>query len=448
VNYSYLPMASTPQARLKRDALSGSEVRHLPLHILFLHSHLAEVERCLKVLDKLHFTVNAEIVGTPEEFSERLGSHAYDLVVAEYPSPGWRETQSLELLDQSKRQIPLIFVGHILQRETVAEFITRGAYDCIEMDHIGHLPVAVHRALQEKALRDERDRAQNSLRHSKALYRALAVNLSYGICRCDLDGRFLEVNEAMVKMLGYASKEELLAVNLATDVIQDPGKRAQLLGQPDQQGSVDPIEIEWKRKDHTTLKVRLSGQEVLGEHGELDAYEVITEDVTKQHQLEDHLRQQAARDPLTGLANYRHLAEVLDMEIKRSARTGREFALLLLDLDGLKQINDRHGHLTGSHAICRVADVLSFCRDIDTAARYGGDEFAVVLPETGAEAANQVARRICDNIANDGMGPLLSVSIGVAVYPHDGGRIEALLRKADVAMYAMKAKKRELRDAK
>jgi diguanylate cyclase (GGDEF)-like protein len=186
----------------------------------------------------------------------------------------------------------------------------------------------------------------------------------------------------------------------------------------------------------------------MGEQGELDAYEVITEDVTKQRQLEDHLRQQAARDPLTGLANYRRLVEVLDMEIKRSERTGRAFALLLFDLDGLKQINDRHGHLIGSHALCRVADALSFCRDIDTAARYGGDEFAVVLPETGVEAANQVAQRICEGIANDGMEPLLSVSIGVAVYPHDGERIEALLRKADAAMYAMKAKKRELLDTR
>src|SRR5467141_3762108 len=441
-------MAATSQARLKRDALCGSEGRHPPLHILFAHSHAAEVKRCLQELDRVQFTVSAEIVVTPEEFSERLAAHAFDLVVAEYPRPNWQETQALELLSRAKRQIPLIFVGRILQRETVAEFITRGAYDCIEMGHIGHLPVAVHRALDEKALRDERDRAQIGLRHSEARYRALAGNLSYGICRCDLDGKFLEVNEAMVKMLGYASREELLGVNLASDLIQDPVKRAQLLGQPDQQGSVDPIEIEWKRKDDTTLKVRLSGQEVLGEHGELDAYEVITEDVTRQRQLEDHLRQQAARDSLTGLANYRHLVEVLDMEIKRSARTERGFALLLFDLDGLKQINDRYGHLTGSHAICRVADVLSFCRDIDTAARYGGDEFAVVLPETGAEAANQVAQRICDSIANDGMGPLLSVGVGVAVYPYDGERIEVLLRKADVAMYAMKAKKRELRNAR
>jgi len=330
----------------------------------------------------------------------------------------------------------------------VADFITKGAYDCIEMDHIGHLPVAVHRALDEKALRDDRDRAKNGLRHSEARYRALAGNLSYGICRCDLDGKFLEVNEAMVKMLGYASREELLAVNLVSALIQDSDKRTRLLGQSGQQGLVDPIEIECKRKDGTTLKIQFSGQEVMGEQGQLDAYEVITEDVTKQRQLEDHLRQQAARDPLTGLANYRRLVEVLDMEIKRSERTGREFALLLFDLDGLKQINDRHGHLIGSHALCRVADALSFCRDIDTAARYGGDEFAVVLPETGVEAANQVAQRICDGIANDGMEPLLSVSIGVAVYPHDGERIEALLRKADAAMYAMKAKKRELLDTR
>src|SRR6266481_51631 len=135
-------MASTPPARLRRDASSGSEGRHPPLHLLFVHSRAAEVERCLQELDKVHFTVTSEIVRTPEEFSERLGSHAYDLVVAEYPGPDWQETQALELLHLSKTRIPIIFVGRILQRETVSEFITKGAYDCIEMEHIGQLPVA------------------------------------------------------------------------------------------------------------------------------------------------------------------------------------------------------------------------------------------------------------------------------------------------------------------
>jgi diguanylate cyclase (GGDEF)-like protein len=181
---------------------------------------------------------------------------------------------------------------------------------------------------------------------------------------------------------------------------------------------------------------------VISDEGELTACELIAEDVTKQRELEGHLRRQAASDPLTGLANYRRLVDVLDVEIKRSQRTGREFAVLLFDLDGLKLVNDHYGHMTGSQALCRVADVLSFCcRDIDTAARFGGDEFALVLPETNAEAAKLVARRIGERVANDGKGPKLSISVGVAVYPQDGDSIESLLREADSGLYAMKRRK-------
>ena len=167
--------------------------------------------------------------------------------------------------------------------------------------------------------------------------------------------------------------------------------------------------------------------------------ENCAEDVTRQRELEDHLRRQAASDSLTGLANYRRLVDVLDSEIKRSKRTNREFAMLFFDLDGLKLINDRHGHMTGSQALCRLADVLcSCCRDIDTPARFGGDEFALVLPETNAEAANLVARRVCESVTNDGKGPRLSVSVGVAVFPENGNTIESLLCEADSALYSMK----------
>jgi diguanylate cyclase (GGDEF)-like protein len=243
-------------------------------------------------------------------------------------------------------------------------------------------------------------------------------------------------------MLGYPSREELLLVNLATDILCDSSKRAQLLGHSVEQNGAGPLEIEWKRKNGTTIKVRLSGREVSSE-GEMASYEIIVEDVTQQRKLEDQLRQQAATDPLTGLANYRHLVETVDLEIKRSERTAREFALLFLDLDGLKRINDRFGHLVGSQALCRLADVLCICsRKIDTPARFGGDEFALVLPETGRVPANLVARRVCHSLANDGREPKLSVSIGVATYPKDGEKVDFLLGAADAALYSMKAKMR------
>jgi len=156
-------------------------------------------------------------------------------------------------------------------------------------------------------------------------------------------------------------------------------------------------------------------------------------------QLFDQVSRWAASDSLTGLANHRRLLEVLESEIQRSRRTGRSFALLLFDLDDLKKINDKFGHLTGSRAIKRLGTALkNSSRTIDTAARWGGDEFALVLTESGDTEARNAAVRICNYLANDGQEPEISVSVGLAVYPTDGTTIEKLLGAADRALYRMK----------
>ena len=167
---------------------------------------------------------------------------------------------------------------------------------------------------------------------------------------------------------------------------------------------------------------------------------IVAAVVAERRRMEGHLRELAVQDPLTGLANYRQLMVALEAEIRRSQRSKRGFAVLLLDVDGLKRINDRHGHLIGSRALCRLAEVLHMsCRAVDTAARYGGDEFALVLPETDEAAARQVAARVSERLARDVEAPRIKASFGVALFPRDGTTAEAILSGADRVLYQMKA---------
>lgn len=166
--------------------------------------------------------------------------------------------------------------------------------------------------------------------------------------------------------------------------------------------------------------------------------------------LENALRVQRAEalsvtDDLTQLYNSRYLSQVLRRETKRASRSGRPLSLLFVDLDGFKGINDQHGHLFGSRALVEAASVIrTSARETDMVARFGGDEFALILPDTGSEGAAAVGDRVRDRIAEfqflqaDGLAIRLTVSVGVATLPDVADSADGLIQAADDAMYWVK----------
>jgi two-component system cell cycle response regulator len=154
------------------------------------------------------------------------------------------------------------------------------------------------------------------------------------------------------------------------------------------------------------------------------------------------LKKLACTEPLTGLANRREFMRVLDSEISRNSRSGRKFSVLLIDLDRLKPINDRCGHRAGNRAILRVANAMRVsCRVIDTPARIGGDEFAVILPEASTADGERFLARVREVLAHHRRGGEVSISGGVSEHPRDGHGAESLLDIADGALYADKERR-------
>lgn len=162
----------------------------------------------------------------------------------------------------------------------------------------------------------------------------------------------------------------------------------------------------------------------------------IALDITDRKKTEEEIRFQATHDGLTGLANYREFVGSLEFEVRRAGRSGLPFGLLLLDLDGLKSINDRYGHLAGNRALERLARIMTeHSRSTDVTARYGGDEFGILLVDADYQHSAQFASRLRECLALEAGPPQLSVSIGLAVHPQDGQTAQELLEIADRRLY-------------
>lgn len=286
-------------------------------------------------------------------------------------------------------------------------------------------------------------RAREALRQSERDYRQLFENAHDAIMilsGADNGGAVLEANQRACELYGYPH-EELVGMplmRLAKDVELDRSRfRAAL--PPNTRMAFETVHL---RKDGTEMVLEVNASSL--EHRGRPAVLSINRDITERRALEQAIRDMAYHDPLTGLPNRKLLSDRLELALAQARRGRRAMAVLFLDLDGFKSVNDGWGHAQGDALLREVAGRLSGAlRTGDTVARIGGDEFTVLIPELpNDEGAAEVSRKILRELEREfPVGESrcrITASIGIARYPRDGDTADALLRNADAAMYLAK----------
>jgi diguanylate cyclase (GGDEF)-like protein/PAS domain S-box-containing protein len=276
-------------------------------------------------------------------------------------------------------------------------------------------------------------------------YRSLFTRNVAGVFRSTFAGKLVECNDAFARMFGYGTPDEMQ--NVPTPSLYfSAADRAELMAVLRTRGEAINFEVRLRRKDGQPVWALLNETVVPAEQGE-EMLEGTIIDITDRKFAEERMEYQAFHDSLTDLPNRFLLNDRLALAVAQGRRHGRAVAVLFLDLDHFKLINDTMAHSAGDELLRAAASRLSTClRGEDTVARIGGDEFVFILPEieqpTAAAGAAKVAEKVLDAIRHpfviQGRELFVTASIGIAISPHDGDDGETLVKNADAAMYRAK----------
>ena len=264
-----------------------------------------------------------------------------------------------------------------------------------------------------------------------------------GIYRSRPSGEFLAVNPAFVRLLGYETEQDLRAMRFHELLVDDAGTAA-LTGQLEETEEIRNVEVAFKAKDGPAVDALLNARAVRTGDGTLLYHEGILTDISHIKRQEEQLLHLATHDPLTGLHNRREFNAILDRHLTRAKRYGGEGAVLWIDLDGFKEINDGLGHKVGDELLASLAHRMkSTIRESDVLARLGGDEFAILYPNVDSTRAQIAATRLLEAIrqhtANiQGQAIRTTASMGIVLFPAHGMHATELLMQADMAMYRAK----------
>jgi diguanylate cyclase (GGDEF)-like protein/PAS domain S-box-containing protein len=395
-----------------------------------------------------------------QEAIVRLDQKEYDLVLLDLHMPYVNGHDVMRHIRGNNMPTSVIIVSGETSFEAAKDACAQGAYDFLRKPYAtDELIITIGNALKERQLKKQNLRMLEQIRESERLHRYL-VNTSPDIIYIlDPDGCFSFINDRIGSLLGYDSGE-LIGKHYSILIHQEDSEQARYVFNERRVGdrASRNIELRLKCKDerasryfeNRTLPIELSSMGIyktdnnskkntyLGTYG-------VARDITERKIAEETINFQAYHDLLTKLPNRALLRDRLSLAISQAKRDDDMLAVMFLDLDRFKNINDTLGHIVGDELLQQVSARLKSCiREGDTLARFGGDEFTLLLPKISK--VNEDISRVAEKIINELKAPFhidgnelyVSTSIGISIYPRDGTNIDSLIKYADIAMYHVK----------
>lgn len=409
--------------------------RKTPLRILLMEDDLGLAKLCRTKLERSGYVLDHAPDG--EQGLAMYEAGDYDVVLLDHAMPVHDGLEVIRRLASQGPLPPIVMVTGSGSEQVAVEALGLGALDYVVKDtdcgYLDLLPTVIERALRQH-------RAEEYTRLAAKVFE----NVSEGILITDQQGQIVSINEAFTEITGYHVEEVL-------------GKKPSLLqsGQQDAEFYQEMWrslaetgrwegELWDRRKSGAAFPVWLTVSAVKYAFGSVANYVGVLTDITYRKQTEERLRYLATHDALSGLANRALFQDSLTRSIAQARRDQHTLAIMLLDLDHFKAVNDDLGHATGDMLLKSVAERLTGCvRDCDVVARLGGDEFIILLTApTDAQGAADIARRILSALSKPipvGVAELpVGASIGISLYPKHGEDPDTLLKNADSAMYRAK----------
>jgi two-component system, cell cycle sensor histidine kinase and response regulator CckA len=272
-----------------------------PLHVLLVEDSPDDAELIIQELERGGYDLTTERVETASAMQDALGRGPWQTVLSDYNLPSFSGPAALDVLKAVGRDLPFIIISGTIGEETAVAALKAGAHDFLAKTALARLLPAVERELRDVAARRERTLTHDALRQSEAQYRSLVDRALFGIYRATVDGCILTANPALVRMLGYSTARELLAVSL-NDVYIDKTARDTLNTSMLEHGRIAGEEVMWQPRSGEAILVRLSGAVVEGSSAGSPVFEVIVEEITERHRLHEQLRQAQKMEAIGHLA--------------------------------------------------------------------------------------------------------------------------------------------------